>query len=551
MKCLISFLFYVALSLTLFSQEKNNDKSLNDWLINNPSPEGTWIPEIWKNYLNKGIESGLHDFSFAGYHYREKEIPKVSKILGSITDFGAIPNDDIDDTENIQKALDAFKGKKGVILFPKGKYIINGDPKNPSFLKLNASNIVIRGEGSEKDGTVLYMANKYLPEKGFGDFVLNIGSEEPKYKKFGSNVIANSKKGSHYLTVESTSKFTKGDYVKVGMYSSKVNGVYNTDLSKLLTHPLEPDPKWKNFGKYAPYESLNQIVKIIDNNTLQLKTPLKIDIDTKWTPKLKKVAFYEEIGIENIRFEGAWQGPYKHHGNREMDYGWCAVEFNNSVNSWVKNVSFHNLTIDVVVSNSKNITIENVVVSGTDGHHGIKATHSSEILVKDIVFTAKRTHNIGGSGLMEGCVFTNIDIQTASGLIDFHGGGFSLANLFENIKNASVSGAGHIKNMPHSGRENTFWNSTSMQGHTRSSVLENEFFPSGVWNYHKNEKFSFDCYKLYPRSIVVGIYNTKKPVEIDKDTSDRNTDFIYLEGLNKPKVWPTSIYKEQLDIRLK
>ena len=76
---------------------------------------------------------------------------------------------------------------------------------------------------------------------------------------------------------------------------------------------------------------------------------------------------------------------------------------------------------------------------GADGHHGLKARHSADILFKDAVFKANRTHNIGGAGLMEGCVFTNIDIQTSSGLIDFHGGGFSMANLFENIKKEGVA----------------------------------------------------------------------------------------------------------------
>ncbi|MFS0637365.1 right-handed parallel beta-helix repeat-containing protein [Mesobacillus foraminis] len=46
----------------------------------------------------------------------------LKKDIGS---FNAVANDKIDDTENIQKAIDSLNGKEGEIVFPKGIYLIN------------------------------------------------------------------------------------------------------------------------------------------------------------------------------------------------------------------------------------------------------------------------------------------------------------------------------------------------------------------------------------------------------------------------------------------
>ena len=60
------------------------------------------------------------------------------------------------------------------------------------------------------------------------------------------------KRGSHLLTVENLDKFLIGDYVKLSLYSGRKDGKYNSDLSKLLTYPLLPEPEWKNYSKYSP-----------------------------------------------------------------------------------------------------------------------------------------------------------------------------------------------------------------------------------------------------------------------------------------------------------
>jgi len=531
-----------------------DEHRLEQWLNKHPLPKGYWVSELWKQYVAQDGQARLLDFSYAGYRYGEEAIPVKGKILGKITDFGAIPNDGKDDTDAIQRALDKLSKKRGVILFPKGRYIVNGDPLNPKQLKLHASKVVLRGEGSGEEGTVIHMTNKFLPAKGYGDFMLEIGKEELVYQKHATPITSESKRGQRTIEVKNAEKFMSGDYVKIVLYSERNDGKYTEDLGRTLAYPLEPEERWTNFAKYSPYMSVNQIKRVIDNNTVELVQPLKKDLLARWTPKMVYVKFYEEVGVEHMRFEGEWHGPYRHHGNREMDYGWCALGFNNIVNGWVKDVNFHNLTWDMKFQNTKNVTATNISVSGTDGHHGVVASVSWDLLVKDMVMHAHRTHNIGGGGMMEGCVFTNIEITDPQGQIDFHGGGFPMSNLFDNIKGACVAGAGATQNMPHAGRDNTFYNIIGKKIHKRSRLLVNEFFPEGFWNYYDNKTkrggVSYECYKLYPGSLVIGVYKPGGVMQVDKDEKNRDNDFIYVEGLNQPNVWPVSLYEAQLEQRL-
>jgi parallel beta-helix repeat protein len=72
-----------------------------------------------------------------------------------VTDFGAIPNDSIDDTQSIQNAVAACKNKKNPILvFQPGEYDIYGSQKNkrgnyePSLVVRDIRNLTIIGEGA-------------------------------------------------------------------------------------------------------------------------------------------------------------------------------------------------------------------------------------------------------------------------------------------------------------------------------------------------------------------------------------------------------------------
>ncbi|MGB3152307.1 MAG: glycosyl hydrolase family 28-related protein, partial [Maribacter sp.] len=109
------------------------------------------VPEILVNKkVNK--EHFLPDFSYAGFHFGEKETPIDFDHTINVTDFGAKPNDDIDDSKALMDALkkaDELDGYVSVQI-PAGKFNIS------KIIYINRSKTVLRGVGSGEGGTLLY-----------------------------------------------------------------------------------------------------------------------------------------------------------------------------------------------------------------------------------------------------------------------------------------------------------------------------------------------------------------------------------------------------------
>jgi len=124
--------------------------------------------KIWNDFVEKkekGMETILPDFSYAGYKFSEESIPICDYKIFNVIDFGAGPNDEKSDKSSVQMAIAAAeKNGEGIIFFPKGRYIINDSTDNPETIKISSSNIVFRGEGFDKGGTIIFF-EKNLPAK--------------------------------------------------------------------------------------------------------------------------------------------------------------------------------------------------------------------------------------------------------------------------------------------------------------------------------------------------------------------------------------------------
>ena len=121
-----------------------------------------WVDFAEKAKTNKLGEATLSDYSYAGYHFSEKEIPDVStwrKV--NVTDFGALPNDTVFDDEQVQAAIKAIdlSGKPTVLFFPAGQYLFSPDNDKWHYIEIRTSNIVLKGEGTGPDGTELFFVN--------------------------------------------------------------------------------------------------------------------------------------------------------------------------------------------------------------------------------------------------------------------------------------------------------------------------------------------------------------------------------------------------------
>ena len=101
-----------------------------------------------ENWDRDDPTSLLYDFTDAGYKSSNEPIPNWP-VGVKVTDFGAIPDDDISDVDAFRQAIAACPEYKA-ILVPNGKYVID------DFIEITSTqnNIVIRGES--RDGAILY-----------------------------------------------------------------------------------------------------------------------------------------------------------------------------------------------------------------------------------------------------------------------------------------------------------------------------------------------------------------------------------------------------------
>src|SRR5687767_9266413 len=107
------------------------------------------VAPLWEDFVQAkkvGKTPVLPDFSYAGYHFSEKEIPDVKKKkFFHVTDFGAKPNDDVFDDEAIQKTILVAEANPGggVVFFPAGKYLIASDTNSKKQILISKSGIVL------------------------------------------------------------------------------------------------------------------------------------------------------------------------------------------------------------------------------------------------------------------------------------------------------------------------------------------------------------------------------------------------------------------------
>jgi len=525
-------------------------------------------PEILRDFVENGSKSILPDFSYAGYAYGEKVIPNVDAKVFNVQDYGATPNDQIDDTRAIQAAVDAAgEAGGGIVFFPPGTFDVNMDTTKTAIVKINYSNIVMRGSGSGPDGTIIHSgcSTEQAEDNSpwLSPFVfhagLNLQSTDnffhidalPVYSELTNDAL----KGESVLKLERTDSLKSGDILAVAMRNTMDSG----DLMEDLMAPFQYDSFMTSYldaGKQraTSFQYFMEVDQVLSPTEIKMKQPMRRDVLTRFKAFVSKVPMLKEVGIENFRFECDYKGGYVHHLTREHDYGWGAICLQRVSHGWIRNILINNYVQNTHLINSRNVTITNVVCSGFDGHYGPKMYHSSDNLVCNIDVEAKYTHGPGLEGCSFGNVYKDIRLEHPSP-IDLHGiadAGFCppMYNLYENITNLTqMGGGGNQTNLPHAGEYNTFWG-LEMTGFDDDGY--NELFFSWVWRdavRFKNE-FHIDCHKQYLRSIVVGVHSPKKKISIEHQTNDRFDDWIYVEGLNKD-MGLSSLYEYQLGLRLK
>ena len=472
------------------------------------------------------IPESIPNFSYAGCSTMSNQPQKLPLI--NVIDKGIIPNTNIDVLDSVQQLIDKVgQTGGGCIYFPRGKYLFNKNKKEKKFLQINYSNITLKGETDQNGNPLseLINCNNTLFGEKFpwlSPFFITTGENIQRSNIFWGiqfkqkkNIITrsdsladpgsdgkilspsmittitdNATKGEQKIKVKDAKKLSDIKYIIIALFNNS-NGDLIRDI--LGTNTLRSE--WKTAlragDEIAPsYQDLIEIEKVDQaNNLIHLKQPLRRDIDLKYSPEIYAVELLENICITDLVISSKWNGLFRHHGfpiyysinqSQEMDYGWNGINMKRVAHGKIHNIKFKNLTNPLYVMDSRNITVEDIIFTGHDGHQGIKIyEHACDNLFKHIEFRCHYADMLGGEGNAYGNVFTDIHYTNPYFKpVDFDFHGFSEGpmsppayNLFELIQGFRyIKSAGALYNQPACAQFNTWWNIQS-EGEKKGSPL--------------------------------------------------------------------------------
>jgi len=386
----------------------------------------------------------LPDFSYAGYHMGEDIIPDVAQVV-HVADHGAVGDGSTDDTAAIQSAIDAAS-EGGAVVFDAASYLLEGR------LQIQHSGVVLRGAGSEEDGTVLLFQNSLETLIGesstwswSGGLIEFSPTESPSSV---SAVAADALRGDTALVLDDASGVTAGDLVM--LYLSDDSGSLELHLHN--DQDGGGDCDWQQ-----PYNFRWPVrVEAVEGNTLTLSQPLRIDTRSEWSPTVYTAPFLSEVGVESLSI--AFPDDIEYSGHLD-EPGYNGITFAGGVvDGWARDIAIVNADNGILPDPwSKNLTFSDIELLGRDGHHGFNLNNASDLLVQRVHVGVDFIHAFTVDHKTNGSVFRQCTSDFLMEL-DHHRDG-SFENLFTDIDaETSFYHGGSSCAGPSSGARETFWN---------------------------------------------------------------------------------------------
>lgn len=534
-------------------------------------------------------EDVLPDFSYAGYQLGEESLPQVmfddpAYTTYNVVDYGAIGNDRVSDKQAIKNAISAIKTARTngdnspvILYFPEGTYVTNDDNDlasidplvlddvlNKQPIDIDFGNVIIKGDGMGK--STLFMANELYPEnpskKWTTPFLFQVGAPDKEIIDGPSSAVVSSNIPYSSLSVEvqDGTVFNVGDSIEIAATITD-QAVIEASLSPyVVEHQSDTEtPLWTNLTQGA-VKIEKHIVESIDGNTLTFRTPIAHEInpqDHAWT--ISKINSLSNIGIEDLTFQGNWNYKFTHHKDALNDSGYSLLLLKNINNSWVKNVEFKDFNQASNLSNTFNVTIKDVNLTGTPGHMAISILYGNNNLTDNIQDTAKTWHAPGVSKYSISNVHKDLSFDESTN-VDLHGEQ-SIDNLFDGMTGGWVYGrwGASKSNQPNHLQGLIFWNPTNI-----GEAMNNFMFMKDDSDYGRvimpyvigleGNPVSFEYQSKYMSTMVEKNKATYAPELLCDTGSDGNLECrgklqAYVES-NGKAVSPPSLYDAQLSYRL-
>ena len=293
----------------------------------------------------------IHDASHAGYRGGGVAIPTVP-VRETIWPVAG------DNTQHVQAAIDRVSarppdavGLRGAVLLRSGYYRI------ATPLRIQASGVVLRGEGMGDAGTVLIGTGTGRAQGagpggggggGQGTLVTIAGATGATARDDTRQAVADEyvPVGARSFKVASARGFKAGDTVIVRRIGNQ------EWIDAVGMNGENPQSRWRPFNI-----EWDRIVTDVQRNTITIDAPLTCAVDKRWgggdVTKYEDAGRIEQVGVENLRAMSEFDPAVRttEYGNMDRQ-NYVAEEyyadenhyrnfvvFNNAKNGWVRNAT--------------------------------------------------------------------------------------------------------------------------------------------------------------------------------------------------------------------
>lgn len=492
-----------------------------------PAWRSSLYPADWTPEFTAPGGAFLHDFSYAGAFNGERPLPEHDGPRFDVLEFGGDPSGVLDSSAAFQSAITAAAVEGGIVWVPSGTYQV------AQTLRVEASNVVIRGEGSTSQ--VYFTRSEGMTGRAHLLFAgrAHEGARTP--------LVMDGHTRQTHVDVEHVQDLRVGDHVAVGFVITPAfierHGMTDT---------------WVSFTDQYKHFYRRTIVAIdAEGGRVHLDVPLRDEVLMSDGAELRVLdGLLEGVGLEAIALSNALSQEAADSVDRThvVRMEWVVDSWIRSLTSFASPVgvnSEHLLSGGIKVVDSHRVTVRDSELQLAQNRGGggngylFEVSKSNEVLFVDDVGRRGR-HNFiqnwdfGTSGVvwlrcqsLDG-IAINSGVNFV-GLSEFHHS-LATANLIDG--NIATDG----------------WAAVN-RGHYSSgaglSAKENVF-----WNHRGGRLRSFQ----YGLGFVIGTVDVDVRTELgasflNEDVGSTPAD--YVEGINMgASLTPVSLYEDQLRRRL-
>ena len=397
-----------AVSVTIYSDRKYRKLvTLKVTLLNEQMDANA--AEAWKNFKAGTADNVLLDYSYAGYKHGE-EAPADAWGLGykiyNVVDYGADPTGVKSSREAFVKLLKELKlsgqsdaganlanaNARAVIYFPEGRFILHDDDDNSydasavnqsekdskgnnvsEEIFIRGGNFVLKGAGRGKTTLVMDTPNLPANPQNMWSSPVMINIKHNSGLSDLTAVTGDAPRGTFSVEVASAAGISSGDWVCLSLS--------NNDPA-LVAQELAPHRVEGNMTDIltVTVEDYHQVASV-SGNRLTFAEPIMYAVEAKWNWKIRKFPHYENVGVEDVTFEGRSKENFGHHASWQDDGAYKPLNMMRLTNSWIRRVDFKGVSEALSIVSSANCSAYDIEISGNRGHSGVRSQSSSRIFI--------------------------------------------------------------------------------------------------------------------------------------------------------------------------